>query len=80
MTQEQEAQFLSIVKGTIGYHESVNKTEFAKGARVAISKISELYEEQIQQYQNDIANLQKEADLYRNDLSTLSSIILKYSE
>lgn len=80
MKIEQEKYFLSIVKGTVGYYESGNKAEFIKGAQVAIGRIGELYAEQIELYQKEIANLHKEVDLYRNDLSTLSSIILKYSE
>lgn len=80
MTQEEEKQYLAIVKGTVGYHESGNKAEFIKGAQVAIGRIGELYEKRIEHYKKEVGYLEQTKESYLNDLKTLSSIILKYSE
>lgn len=78
MTQEEKKKYLNIVKGTIGYHESANKTEFIKGAEVAIGRIAELYEKDIETFRKSILHRDKRIIELHSDLKTISKIINSY--
>lgn len=66
-------------KDTLGYAEAVDKESFLTGVGVALSKTTEYYDKRI-----EILNIQIESykQLYENtvmDLTSLASIIKKYS-
>jgi len=73
-------QVESEVKGTVGYDEAENKKSFMTGVGVAISKLEAKYEILIKELEQQLKYANQNVETYKKDLTTLASIINRYSE
>lgn len=68
-----------MVKGTVGYNESDNKTEFIKGANVAYSRLSKHYKPIIDAAIKDRDYWKELHQKTLEDMHTLTRIIERYT-
>jgi hypothetical protein len=67
-------------KQTVGYSEAENKESFMVGVSVAISFTQELYLSEIKDLKTQLEGFRGANETYLNDLKTMSSIIIRYSD
>lgn len=65
---------------TAGYSEAQDKKSFMVGVSVALSKAETHYEEEIKLLKMQVDYYKSHCDIYAKDLSTLTSIISRYTE
>ena len=70
--------FKDKVKNTVGYLEAEDKESFMIGAGVAISKVSQHYQKQINRLEYQIECLKKEEALVRSFFNQMSTLKNKY--
>ncbi len=78
-TKNTETHIMQEVTNTVGYHESENKKEFEKGAKVAISKAIDYYEPQIKLLKDQVEYWKGKYESCEKDFFTLAAILNKYS-
>lgn len=68
------------VKGTVGYHEAVNKECFMTGVSVALSKAKAHYDLEIAELKRQVDGYKSSYEVAAGDLKTLASIVNRYSD
>jgi hypothetical protein len=75
---EPKEKIKSQAKYTIGYLEAADKHSFMAGVSVALSKAEEHYEKELESTKRELEMYRFYYESTKNDLSTLSSIVIRY--
>lgn len=67
------------IKTLVGYLESTNKKSCETGADMAFIIAERYYSDLIKSLEDKIQSLNQQVDFYKNDLTTLSNIIMTHT-
>lgn len=74
-----EKEVISMIKKTVGYHESTNKDELINGAKIAYHKTMDVIESEFIRLKNSNQWLKKHNDEVITEITSIATIIKKYT-